>query len=148
MLPTAMISNTLNLGMHEALDTTDYLMRSLDCWAKLDTLKKPGSFKTWLVSILVNNCRDILREGSRLVVLDEVPERAPEEDDHSGLFFEELMGCLSETYRPVMTLYYAEGFRAREIAELLDIPVGTVTVRLKRGREQLREQLRKGEVPL
>ncbi len=35
MLPTAMISNTLNLGMHEALDTTDYLMRSLDCWAKL-----------------------------------------------------------------------------------------------------------------
>ena len=35
MLPTAMISNTLNLGMHEALDTTDYLMRSLDCWEKL-----------------------------------------------------------------------------------------------------------------
>ncbi|MBR5301759.1 MAG: bifunctional hydroxymethylpyrimidine kinase/phosphomethylpyrimidine kinase [Clostridia bacterium] len=35
MLPTAMISNTLNLGMHEALDTTDYLLRSLDCWEKL-----------------------------------------------------------------------------------------------------------------
>lgn len=35
MLPTAMISNTLNLGVHEALDTTDYLLRSLDCWEKL-----------------------------------------------------------------------------------------------------------------
>ena len=35
MLPTAMISNTLNLGMHEALDTTDYLLRSLACWEKL-----------------------------------------------------------------------------------------------------------------
>ena len=35
MLPTALISNTLNLGMHEALDTTDYLMRSLAVWEKL-----------------------------------------------------------------------------------------------------------------
>ena len=35
MLPTALISNTLNLGMHEALDTTDYLLRSLACWEKL-----------------------------------------------------------------------------------------------------------------
>lgn len=36
MLPTALISNTLNLGAHEALDTTDYLLRSLDTWEKLD----------------------------------------------------------------------------------------------------------------
>lgn len=35
MLPTALISNTFNLGMHEALDTTDYLLRSLDTWRKL-----------------------------------------------------------------------------------------------------------------
>lgn len=35
MLPTALISNTLNLGRHEALDTTDYLLRSLDTWAAL-----------------------------------------------------------------------------------------------------------------
>ena len=35
MLPTALISNTLNLGMHESLDTTDYLMRSLEVWEKL-----------------------------------------------------------------------------------------------------------------
>jgi len=35
MLPTALISNTLNLGKHEALDTTDYLLRSLGCWEAL-----------------------------------------------------------------------------------------------------------------
>lgn len=32
MLPTALVSNTLNLGRHEALDTTDYLLRSLGAW--------------------------------------------------------------------------------------------------------------------
>lgn len=35
MLPTALISNTLNLGRHEALDTTDYLLRTLDTWKAL-----------------------------------------------------------------------------------------------------------------
>lgn len=35
MLPTAMISNTLNLGAHAALDTTDYLLKSLAVWEKL-----------------------------------------------------------------------------------------------------------------
>ena len=35
MLPTALISNTLNLGKHEALDTTAYLVRSLRLWEDL-----------------------------------------------------------------------------------------------------------------
>lgn len=35
MLPTAMISNTLNLGKHAALDTTDYMLRSLETWEAL-----------------------------------------------------------------------------------------------------------------
>lgn len=35
MLPTALISNTLNLGRHEALDTTDYLLRTLNTWREL-----------------------------------------------------------------------------------------------------------------
>lgn len=35
MLPTALISNTLNLGRHEALDTTEYLLRSLKTWREL-----------------------------------------------------------------------------------------------------------------
>lgn len=34
-LPTALISNMLNLGAHEALDTTDYLLRTLDTWKTL-----------------------------------------------------------------------------------------------------------------
>ena len=35
MLPTALISNTLNLGRHEALDTTDYMLKSLETWETL-----------------------------------------------------------------------------------------------------------------
>lgn len=117
----------------------------LDCWEKLDTLKKPAYFKTWLIRILINNCKDIIRSRARLVVLDAVPEPEPEEDEHSGLYFDELMGLLSDALRPVMQLYYGEGFKVREIAALLDIPVGTVTVSLKRGRKRLEKAILEGE---
>ena len=133
----------------DPMDAEDAVAETvLDAWERLDTLKKPARFKTWLTTILVNNCRDILRQRQRVVALEEVPERTPREDDHSGLYFEELMACLPENCRPVMTLYYSEGFRVREIGEILGIPTGTVTVRLKRGREQLREKMRKGEILL
>lgn len=34
----------------------------LSCWEKIDTLKKPQYFKTWLIRILINHCYTILRE--------------------------------------------------------------------------------------
>lgn len=117
----------------------------LDGWERIGTLKKPAYFKTWLTRILINNCNDIIRSRTRLVALDAVPEPEPREDEHSGLYFQELMGLLSESVRPVMELYYGEGFKAREIAALLDVPVGTVTVRLKRGRQQLEKAILEGE---
>lgn len=128
------------------MDVEDAVSQTvLDCWEQIGALRKPAYFRTWLTRILINNCKDIIRGRSRLVVLSELPEREPLEDDHSGLYFGELIDMLPENCRPVMQLYYGEGFKAREIAELLDIPVGTVTVRLKRGRERLEARLRKGE---
>lgn len=128
------------------MDAEDAVAQTvLDCWEKLDTLKNPAYFKTWLTRILINNCNSIIRERERVVLPGELPEPAPREDEHGGMFFDELMALLPESYRPVMQLYYGEGFRAREIAQLLGLPVGTVTVRLKRGRERLEKYLREGE---
>lgn len=120
------------------MDAEDAVAQTvLDAWEKLSTLKSPAYFKTWLTKILINNCNDILRRRAKLVVLDTIPERDGAEDDHSGLFFDELMETLSQPVRTVVQLYYGEGFNTREIAELLGIPAGTVTARLKRGRDAL-----------
>lgn len=48
---------------------------------------------------------------------------------------------LQDNYRQVVLLADVEGFAYREIAEILDIPVGTVMSRLHRARKRLREQL-------
>lgn len=129
-----------------AMDAEDAVAQTvLDCWEKLDTLKKPAHFRTWLIRILINNCKDIVRDRSRLVLTDMPPEPEGRPDDHSGLYFQELMDALSQANRPVMQLYYGEGFKAREIAALMDLPLGTVTARLKRGREELQRKLGKEE---
>ena len=50
--------------------------------------------------------------------------------------FEELMGQMDDKYRIVLLLYYSEGFKVREIAQILDLEESTVKTRLARGRKQ------------
>lgn len=122
----------------EEMDAQDAMSQTvLDAWEKLRTLKKPAYFKTWLTRILINNCNDILRRRARLITTDPLPEAPADDPDPGDLGFHSLMALLDEKTRPVMTLYYGECLKAREIAELLSIPIGTVTARLKRGREKL-----------
>ena len=119
----------------DAEDAVDQTV--MNAWEKLHTLRQPAYFKTWLTKILLNNCNDILRQRRNLVTLDALPEREGAEDDHGDLHFAELMARLSPPVRAAMQLYYGEGFNTREISALLNIPVGTVTTRLKRGRDIL-----------
>lgn len=126
----------------EPMDAEDALAQTaLDAWEKLGTLRKLEGFKSWLYRILANNCRDLLRKKSRLVSLDEVEETGWEADDPGGLYFRELMATLSPGHRVVLELYYGQGFSSGDIAAILDLPIGTVTSRLKRGRERLKEAL-------
>ena len=100
-------------------------------------LKKPEYFKTWLIRILINKCNDIKRKQRNIVSLDSLPEMAQQDADPGNLEYDNLMNAISDTYRVILILYYSEGFKVKEICKILNLPVGTVTSRLKRGREQL-----------
>ena len=123
---------------NEPMDIEDALSDTvISCWEHLSKLKRRETFKTWLIRILINKCNDIKRRNRNLVSLELIGETAATSPGPGDTDFETLISALSPAYRAVIVLHYSEGYKAREIADMLGLPVGTVTSRLKRGREQL-----------
>ena len=74
-LPTALISNTLNLGLHAALDTTDYLLESLKAWEKFGLTWDAvhiGYIASCAQAKALCAVADAQREQGRFLVLDPI----------------------------------------------------------------------------
>lgn len=114
---------------------------------KLGQLRDRGRAKGWLFSILRNTYLHRIRADKHeaLLSLDgvaEIPERVPDplpEVDPQRL--QQALGELPEVFRTPVILYYFEDFTYRDIAEQMDLPIGTVMSRLARAKAHLRERL-------
>ena len=108
-------------------------------WEKNGSLKDEGAFRAWVTRILINECYNICRRNSRLVLPEELPEEiAPPPGD---LSLREAVLALDGIYRIPVILFYIEGFSIREIAGIMRVPEGTVKSRLHTGRARLRSAL-------
>jgi len=113
----------------------------------LTQLREPDRAKAWLFSILRNVYLHRLRtdRNERRVSLDGIgdvtvpsPEPLPPVDpEQLQLALDEL----PEMFRTPVILYYFEDFSYRDIAEQMDLPLGTVMSRLARAKAHLRERL-------
>lgn len=115
----------------------------LTCYEKLDTLKQPEFFKTWLIRILINKCKDCLRKNRELHIPEEYTVPGHTQSLSSNYEFRELLASLDEKYRSILVLYYSEGFNIREIAQLLELNEHTVKSRLARARKKFAEEYQK-----
>jgi RNA polymerase sigma-70 factor (ECF subfamily) len=102
---------------------------------------------SWLFRIMKNAWIDEVRSRTRRAELF-VPEEAGEHvgDDSAGahqqrLAIQKAVSMLSEEHRLVVGLVLVDGLPYKEAAEVLDIPVGTLTSRLARAREALQALL-------
>src|SRR5207248_3782696 len=113
----------------------------------LGQLRDPARAKSWLFCILRNlYLHKIRAEKHRhcvsLADMDDVPERSasrwlPVEPER----LQEVLKELPEGFRTPVILYYFEDFSYREIAEQMDLPLGTVMSRLARAKAYLRSRL-------
>ena len=111
-----------------------------------------AKFSTWLYRVVSNRCID-LRRKPRTENVDAVPEVADTQPDASSLIerneisnlLEVAMRRLPEQQRLAVILSYHENMSNGEIAEVMDTTVAAVESLLKRGRQQLRELLRRHE---
>ena len=137
----------------EALDVVQEAF--VQAFLKLDTFQRTAAFYTWLYRIAFNVAISRRRRMRTTVSVDEAREATGDEpasrdpDPTERLEREERAGqvqaalaTLSDEHRAVLVLREIDGCCYETIADMLDLPVGTVRSRLHRARLQLREQLK------
>lgn len=102
--------------------------------------RSPEHERNWLFQVARNQCRDELRRMRRTELPLEAAEHVSIPPAQLSLL--EQASNLPEDQRTALHLYYYEGYQVEEIARLLNISVSSVKMRLKRGRDALREEWR------
>lgn len=100
--------------------------------------------RAWLIRVTINRCHDLLRKRSYRMhdSLDDVTELAAWEEPETKELLETVWN-LPDKYKDVIILHYLEGYSVEEAARILGVSPSAVKMRLKRGRESLREELEK-----
>jgi RNA polymerase sigma-70 factor (ECF subfamily) len=130
-----------------AADADDLVQECIErALVRHETLREPDSLGRWLRTILHNLYVTKLRRraAASLPIEDFAEDLAlsvPPEDQGQIRDLVRALGSLSVEHRQVLLLVSLEGLSYREVAEILDIPIGTVMSRLARARERLRSLL-------
>lgn len=128
--------------LHDEEDVADAMSETvLTCYEKVRTLKQDAYFKTWMIRILINHCKNILKKQKRSISVEFVAGLEDEAQNSGEQEFRELIEPLKEQDRSIFTLYYVYGMKVKEIAACMGMKENTVTTRLKRGREALRDEM-------
>jgi len=124
-------------------DAADLTQQTFYIWAsKGHQLRQPGNAKRWLLTTLHREFLQQRRRQQRFTEesFDDAMEQPYDTSDISRMDVETMLDCLNyinENYRAALVLYYLEDLAYKEIAEVLEIPVGTVQSRIARGKSQL-----------
>jgi RNA polymerase sigma-70 factor, ECF subfamily len=134
-------ARSLSRNQHDADDLVQSVVER--AWRNLGQRKPGSNLASWLFGIMKNawidNRRAYGRRGEVALPEDsgEHPAVSPVDTDSSLWAVTEAMDKLPEDQRLAIALVLVEGLSYKEASELLDIPIGTLTSRLARGRAAL-----------
>lgn len=125
----------------DALDAVqECAMRAM---ISMDKLREPRYFKTWITRILINCIYKAQKNYRHSSPFEDSNEAAPEQplsiEEKTDLY--DAIDLLPSTYKTVVILQYFEGMKIKDIAEVMNIPSGSVKAYLYRAKEMLRNRL-------
>jgi RNA polymerase sigma factor (sigma-70 family) len=135
-------------------DAGDLVQQTFFIWAKKgEQLRDSSKVKSWLFTTLYREFLRGRRRAGQMTALEDLPAAeaepaAPGIDTVAAMdaaLVVEALQDVDEVYRAPLTLFYLQELSYREIAESLEVPVGTVMSRLSRGKAQLRAALARKE---
>jgi RNA polymerase sigma-70 factor (ECF subfamily) len=127
----------------------------VQAYVKLDTFEQASGFYTWLYRIAFNLAVSRRRRERPTVSVEQArellgqepldrdpPPEARMEQQERACQVRAALGRLSDEHRSILVLREIEGCAYEQIAEVLELPIGTIRSRLHRARLQLRDQLK------
>jgi RNA polymerase sigma-70 factor, ECF subfamily len=149
---------------HGHISTSSHESRAADlvqdsfvrAYTRLDSCQDPARFSAWVFRILRNRCHDFLRDvRQRTRPVDEVTVLASDRDDPEiaygrvelGTHLRNALATLPEAQREAFLLKHLDGFSYEEMAEMLDVSVSALKMRVLRARDALHHQLRGMRAP-
>lgn len=112
----------------------------LKAWRRLTSLREEQYFETWLMRIVINECKTLHRRRARrgelpLETYAAALPASPEPELYMAL------KSLPEKYSVALTLKYISGYTVEEMSKILHLPRGTVASRLNKAKMLLRKEL-------
>jgi RNA polymerase sigma factor (sigma-70 family) len=130
-------------------EAEDVLQESfIKAFKDIERFEALAPFGAWLRKVVINSSLDVLRKQKIKFIEIESLELAdmaeePEEADYDIATVVQCMKQLPDGYRVIVTLYLVEGLTHLEIAESLNISLGTSKSQYNRGRKKLSELIKK-----
>lgn len=128
---------------------------SLRAYRNFNRFKQGTNFKAWIITILrniyINRYRKKIREPEKVEYelvenFISLPEVSSVDEENFSEAINSSINKLPEELKTTITLFYLEGFSYKEIAKMMDVPIGTVMSRLYTARQMLKRQLLKRDV--
>jgi RNA polymerase sigma-70 factor, ECF subfamily len=138
----------LSLSRKES-DAADLTQQTFFLWAsKGHQLRDASKVKTWLFTSLYREFLGRKRQQDRFVEVESSGEAVATQtisasvvNQLDGDIVQRALFALEEIYRAPLTLFYLQQHSYKEIAQTLEVPIGTVMSRISRGKQQLRKAL-------
>ncbi|MBQ6501975.1 MAG: RNA polymerase sigma factor [Mogibacterium sp.] len=109
------------------------------------TYKPSGNPMAWILTIVRNLCLNRIRAGKVCEELPEYDELAGTSNDSDTMLdrmvLETAMNVLDAEERQIVILHAMTGFKHREIAEILDLPTGTILSKYNRALKKIRKEM-------
>jgi RNA polymerase sigma-70 factor, ECF subfamily len=116
---------------------------------KIDTLKNPEYFKTWLINIAINCAIELVRKNKKVIELKPQYEEFigfEDEDISLSITLQDLLDQLNEGEKSIIILRFYQEYSLKEISDLLNMPIGTTKSVLYRALIKLRKKFKGAQI--
>ncbi|MGL5712172.1 MAG: sigma-70 family RNA polymerase sigma factor [Paraclostridium sp.] len=127
-------------------DSIDAYLQAVEKGLKgIRNLKEPQYFKTWFLRIVINEAKNIISRNTKLVYLSDIEEYKQIKDDRdkddAKIDLDIALENIESDIKEMIRLKYYMGYKLDEIAEMLDIPIGTVKGKMYTALKEMQKYL-------